>query len=73
MSLYVIQIAVEGCCHGSLDKIYEVLTTAEQREGCKIDLLICCGDFQVFGTVEKLGYYFTVLFSIHWVCIGRAQ
>ena len=42
-----VQIAVEGCCHGELDKIYESLAYLEQREGTKIDLLICCGDFQV--------------------------
>jgi hypothetical protein len=41
------QIAVEGCCHGELDKIYETLTALEEREGRKVDLLICCGDFQV--------------------------
>lgn len=40
------QIAIEGCCHGELDKIYETIAYLEQREGTKIDLLICCGDFQ---------------------------
>ena len=47
-SLYTtLQIAVEGCCHGCLDTIYNVLTAVEEREGYKIDLLICCGDFEV--------------------------
>jgi lariat debranching enzyme len=41
------QIAVEGCCHGELDTIYSTLQHLEQKEGKKIDLLICCGDFQV--------------------------
>jgi lariat debranching enzyme len=41
------QIAVEGCGHGDLDKIYDTMQLMEQREGIKIDLLICCGDFQV--------------------------
>ena len=41
------QIAVEGCGHGELDKIYETMQYLERKEGKKIDLLICCGDFQV--------------------------
>ena len=42
-----LQIAVEGCCHGELDVIYSTLQRLETREQRKIDLLICCGDFQV--------------------------
>ncbi len=41
------QIAVEGCCHGDLDKIYATLQAMEKAERRTIDLLICCGDFQV--------------------------
>lgn len=44
---YLVQIAVQGCCHGELDMVYQVLKMAEERTGIKIDLLICCGDFQV--------------------------
>ncbi|KAK7882310.1 hypothetical protein WMY93_028484 [Mugilogobius chulae] len=40
------KIAVEGCCHGELDKIYETIAYLEQKEGVKVDLLLCCGDFQ---------------------------
>ncbi|XP_047534939.1 lariat debranching enzyme [Vanessa atalanta] len=40
------KIAVEGCAHGELDKIYECVETLQERENIKIDLLICCGDFQ---------------------------
>jgi lariat debranching enzyme len=40
------QIAVEGCCHGELPKIYDTIVQAEQQTGQKIDLLICCGDFE---------------------------
>lgn len=40
------KIAVEGCCHGELDKIYETIRYLEDREGLKVDLLLCCGDFQ---------------------------
>ena len=41
------QIAVEGCCHGELDKIYETVAELEKRDNIKVDLLLCCGDFQV--------------------------
>ncbi|XP_071977336.1 lariat debranching enzyme isoform X2 [Engystomops pustulosus] len=40
------KIAVEGCCHGELDKIYETIQYMEQKENTKVDLLLCCGDFQ---------------------------
>ncbi|XP_017287283.1 lariat debranching enzyme [Kryptolebias marmoratus] len=40
------KIAVEGCCHGELDKIYETIAYLEKRDGVKVDLLLCCGDFQ---------------------------
>ena len=37
---------MEGCCHGDLDKIYGTMQHLERMGGKKIDLLICCGDFQ---------------------------
>lgn len=40
------KIAVEGCAHGELDRIYETLQVIEKRENFKIDLLLICGDFQ---------------------------
>ncbi|XP_014827513.1 PREDICTED: lariat debranching enzyme [Poecilia mexicana] len=40
------KIAVEGCCHGELDKIYETIEYLEKKESIKVDLLLCCGDFQ---------------------------
>lgn len=40
------KIAVEGCCHGELDKIYETIEYLEQKNNIKVDLLIICGDFQ---------------------------
>lgn len=39
-------IAVQGCCHGELGRVYEACAYHEQQTGKKIDLLICCGDFQ---------------------------
>ena len=43
------QIAVEGCCHGELDRIYQTLERVGEKEGWRPDLVICCGDFQVRG------------------------
>ncbi|XP_054709931.1 uncharacterized protein LOC129219676 [Uloborus diversus] len=40
------KIAVVGCAHGELDKIYEALNHLETENGLKVDLLIICGDFQ---------------------------
>lgn len=39
-------IAVQGCCHGELDAIYDRLKGYEEESGQKVDLLLCCGDFQ---------------------------
>ena len=44
------QIAIEGCAHGELDIIYATLQEMERVENIKIDLLLCCGDFQVRHT-----------------------
>jgi hypothetical protein len=48
------QIAIEGCCHGELPKIYDTLRQAEEQTGAKIDLLICCGDFQAIRNNDDL-------------------
>ncbi|KAG0093367.1 lariat debranching enzyme [Podila epicladia] len=40
------RIAVEGCCHGELDAIYQSIKNREQAHGYKVDLLLICGDFQ---------------------------
>jgi lariat debranching enzyme len=37
---------VQGCCHGELDAIYDRLKLHEEQSGHKVDLLLCCGDFQ---------------------------
>ncbi|XP_053606620.1 lariat debranching enzyme [Plodia interpunctella] len=48
------KIAIEGCAHGELDKIYECIETLQDRESIKIDLLICCGDFQSVRNNEDM-------------------
>ncbi|KAF4720667.1 hypothetical protein FOZ63_012434, partial [Perkinsus olseni] len=45
-------IAIEGCAHGDLDRIYEAIEHLEQTKNTPpVDLLICCGDFQAIRTV----------------------
>lgn len=41
-----VHIAVQGCCHGELDKIYAQLREHESASGERVDFLLCCGDFQ---------------------------
>ncbi len=45
---------MEGCTHGDLDKTYEAITLLEQKSGQKIDLLLCCGDFQATRNLADL-------------------
>ncbi|CAN6309538.1 unnamed protein product [Urochloa humidicola] len=48
------KIAVEGCMHGELDIVYDTLRKLEEAEGIKIDLLLCCGDFQAVRNKDDL-------------------
>uniref|UniRef100_A0A1B0G3Y7 Lariat debranching enzyme C-terminal domain-containing protein n=1 Tax=Glossina morsitans morsitans TaxID=37546 RepID=A0A1B0G3Y7_GLOMM len=48
------KIAIEGCAHGALEKIYETIKEIEQKENIKVDLLLCCGDFQSTRNLEDL-------------------
>ncbi|KAI3969786.1 hypothetical protein MKW92_018749 [Papaver armeniacum] len=48
------KIAVEGCMHGDLDNVYATLLHLEKVENTKIDLLICCGDFQAVRNEKDL-------------------
>lgn len=48
------KIAVEGCMHGDLDNVYATLSHLEREENVKIDLLICCGDFQAVRNERDL-------------------
>lgn len=47
-----IKVAVQGCCHGKLDKIYESLEVYQEKNGKQIDLLLCCGDFQALRNIQ---------------------
>ncbi|GER37590.1 lariat debranching enzyme [Striga asiatica] len=48
------KIAVEGCMHGDLDNVYATLLHLQEVEKIKIDLLICCGDFQAVRNENDL-------------------
>lgn len=48
------KIAIEGCMHGDLDNVYATLLHLQEVEKTKIDLLICCGDFQAVRNVKDL-------------------
>lgn len=41
--------------HGDLDKVYATLKRLEEEEKTKIDLLLCCGDFQVVFLFAGIG------------------
>ncbi|CDP20997.1 unnamed protein product [Coffea canephora] len=48
------RIAVEGCMHGELDNVYATLLHLQEVEKVKIDLLLCCGDFQAVRNEKDL-------------------
>ena len=50
----VTNIAVEGCCHGDLDLIYDAITEISVKSGALAQLMICCGDFQAIRTEGEL-------------------
>ncbi|KAG5181616.1 putative RNA lariat debranching enzyme [Tribonema minus] len=42
----MLNVVVEGCSHGELDPIYASVARIEEAASIKVDLLLCCGDFQ---------------------------
>jgi len=47
-------IAIEGCLHGELEKVYATIAEIEQAENINISLLLCCGDFQSMRNLADL-------------------
>ena len=47
-------IAVEGCAHGELDRIYQSVEYLARQRNVRVDLLICCGDFQAVRNESDL-------------------
>lgn len=48
------KIAIEGCAHGELEKIYDTIALIEEQQKIKVDLLLCCGDFQATRNLNDL-------------------
>ncbi|KAK9665264.1 hypothetical protein RND81_14G101300 [Saponaria officinalis] len=48
------KIAIEGCMHGDLDNVYKTIADLEKSQNTKIDLLLCCGDFQAVRNKKDL-------------------
>ncbi|XP_049297486.1 lariat debranching enzyme [Anopheles funestus] len=48
------KIAIEGCAHGELEKIYELIGSIQEEQNITVDLLICCGDFQSTRNLQDL-------------------
>ncbi|TYI31675.1 hypothetical protein ES332_A04G000900v1 [Gossypium tomentosum] len=48
------KIAVEGCMHGDLDKVYDTIKYIENTRNIKIDLFLCYGDFQEVAPVPTI-------------------
>ncbi|KAL0270891.1 UNVERIFIED_CONTAM: hypothetical protein PYX00_008164 [Menopon gallinae] len=49
------KIAVVGCAHGELETIYDTVQYLETKNSIKVDLLVCCGDFQATRNLDDLG------------------
>lgn len=48
------KVGIVGCAHGELEVIYETVSSIEKRENYKVDLLLCCGDFQAVRNEDDL-------------------
>lgn len=48
------KVAVVGCTHGEIEKIYSTIELIEQQENIKVDLLLCCGDFQATRNLDDM-------------------
>uniref|UniRef100_A0A0N4ZNP2 DBR1 domain-containing protein n=1 Tax=Parastrongyloides trichosuri TaxID=131310 RepID=A0A0N4ZNP2_PARTI len=51
-----INIVISGCTHGELDILYKSVGELETQSGKKVDLIICCGDFQAVRNYGDLEY-----------------
>uniref|UniRef100_A0A915B8F0 Calcineurin-like phosphoesterase domain-containing protein n=1 Tax=Parascaris univalens TaxID=6257 RepID=A0A915B8F0_PARUN len=51
-----LHIAVAGCSHGEIDKIYACLAEIERTNRFHFDLLISCGDYQAVRNYGDLAH-----------------
>eukprot|EP00999_Lentomonas_sp_LEN2_P001629 NODE_269_length_1763_cov_64.907090_g241_i0.p1 GENE.NODE_269_length_1763_cov_64.907090_g241_i0~~NODE_269_length_1763_cov_64.907090_g241_i0.p1 ORF type:complete len:415 (-),score=48.84 NODE_269_length_1763_cov_64.907090_g241_i0:79-1323(-) len=48
------KVAIEGCCHGTLEETYQLLEYIENQHNIKVDLVLNCGDFQATRNLYDL-------------------
>jgi len=48
------RLAVVGCTHGALDRIYSRVAELEAENGYTVDAILCCGDFQAIRNAYDL-------------------
>ncbi len=48
------KVAVVGCAHGEIETIYSTVELIEHQENIKVDLLLCCGDFQAIRNMDDM-------------------
>ncbi|KAF7456772.1 Lariat debranching enzyme [Cryptosporidium felis] len=48
------KIAVLGCCHGELNRLFSEVEKYEKENNETVDLIICCGDMQTIRNNEDL-------------------
>lgn len=51
-----VNVAVLGCCHGELDRVYDKIKETARLSGRSLDLLIVCGDFETVRDPYDLMY-----------------
>jgi len=52
-----LRLGVVGCSHGTLDDIYASVERCDEEARARgepeVDLVICCGDFQVRASLQQ--------------------
>ncbi|KAL5369788.1 Dbr1p-like RNA lariat debranching enzyme [Cryptosporidium parvum] len=48
------KVAVIGCCHGELNRLYMEVEKYENEKNEKVDLILCCGDMQTIRDENDL-------------------
>lgn len=51
-----IRMAVVGCLHGNLKDVYDQIKLNESQTNQKVDILLCCGDFEAVRNKDDLRY-----------------
>ncbi|KAH9259963.1 hypothetical protein BASA81_001723 [Batrachochytrium salamandrivorans] len=48
------KVCVIGCVHGEIDDLYSAVRETEEKMGAKVDVVLCCGDFQAVRNLADL-------------------